>query len=225
MPSPAPQAPTPPANAGRDYAPAARRLVTTVLLFGALAAVAYWAWQQPFMAYTRTMWEISRMPPPTALPVPVQGVEPDRIADTFGAPRGSDRSHAGVDIFAERGTPVLSATRGVVTSVRESGLGGRQVWVMGPGSERHYYAHMDDWAEGLASGNVVWPGDVLGEVGDTGNARGTPPHLHYGIYGAGGALDPLPRLQAVEDEGRDEQSGGDASDGTGDAVSGTSPER
>ena len=104
---------------------------------------------------------------------------------------------ARLDIFAARGTPVGSTTRGVVSAVRESGLGGRQVWVLGPALERHYYAHLDDWREGLAVGDVVLPGDVLGYVGDTGNARGTPPHLHYGIYADGGALDPLPRLRTA----------------------------
>lgn len=136
------------------------------------------------------------MPPPTVLPVPVQGVRASRIADTFGAPRGRDRSHAGVDIFAPRGTPVLSATRGIVVSVREGGLGGRQVWVMGPGGERHYYAHLDGWRTGLETGDLVAPGDPLGMVGTTGNARGTPPHLHYGVYGKDGAYDPLPLLKA-----------------------------
>jgi murein DD-endopeptidase MepM/ murein hydrolase activator NlpD len=62
--------------------------------------------------------------------------------------------------------------------------------------ERHYYAHLDDWAEGLADRQVLQAGTTLGYVGDSGNARGTPPHLHYGIYGGQGALDPLPRLRA-----------------------------
>ena len=136
------------------------------------------------------------MPPPTALPVPVEGVRASRIADTFGAPRGSDRTHAGVDIFARRGTTVLSSTRGIVVSIRESGLGGRQVWVMGPGRERHYYAHLDDWQPGLETGDLVLAGSPLGTVGTTGNARDTPPHLHYGIYGKDGAYDPLPLLKA-----------------------------
>ena len=155
-----------------------------------------WSWQQPFMAKPRALWELSRMPPPTALPMPVQGVRASRVADTFGAPRGRDRSHAGVDIFAPRGTTVLSATRGMVVSVREGGLGGRQVWVMGPGGERHYYAHLDHWQKGLETGDLVAPGDPLGTVGTTGNARGTPPHLHYGLYGKDGAYDPLPLLKA-----------------------------
>ncbi|NDK39210.1 M23 family peptidase [Pseudoxanthomonas gei] len=158
--------------------------------------IAAWSWGQPFMAMPRTTWELARLPPPAALPVPVEGVRAARIADTFGAPRGKDRTHAGVDIFARRGTPVLSATRGIVVSVREGGLGGRQVWVLGPARERHYYAHLQDWQPGLQAGDVVGPGMQLGTVGTTGNARGTPPHLHYGIYGADGAYDPLPLLQA-----------------------------
>lgn len=116
-------------------------------------------------------------------------------ADTFGAPRGRDRSHAGIDIFAKRGTPVRSATAGVVADVSERGLGGRQVWVIGPGRERYYYAHLEDWADGLARGQVVQPGDLLGHVGDSGNAKGTPPHLHWGVYGTDGARNPLPLLR------------------------------
>ena len=183
--------------ARRDYAPAARRVVATAVVMGVLATFAYWAWQQPFMAHPRALWEIGRMPAPAALPMPVPAVAVDRVVDTWGAARGGDRSHEGVDIFAPRGTPVLSTTRGVVSSVRETGLGGKQVWVTGPAMERHYYAHLDGWAEGLAARQVVWPGDTVGYVGDSGNARGTPPHLHYGIYSDEGALDPLPRLRAT----------------------------
>ncbi|MEL1263699.1 M23 family metallopeptidase [Pseudoxanthomonas putridarboris] len=172
-----------------------RRILVTLACLAALALAAMWSWKQPFMAMPRMLWDISRASPPTALPVPVQGVEARRIADTFGAARGSDRLHQGVDIFAPRGTLVSSATRGVVVSVREGGLGGKQVWVLGPGRERHYYAHLDDWVPGLAEGQVVQAGDPLGMVGTTGNARGTPPHLHYGIYGAQGAYDPLPLLR------------------------------
>ncbi len=147
------------------------------------------------MASPRMWWDISRASPPYALPVPVDGVRARQIADTFGAPRGRDRSHAGIDIFAKRGTAVRSVTAGVIADVSERGLGGRQVWVIGPGRERYYYAHLDDWAEGLARGQVVQAGDLLGHVGDSGNAKGTPPHLHWGIYGADGARDPLPLLR------------------------------
>lgn len=188
----------------RDYAPAARRWVSTIIVVLVLAGLASWAWRQPFAFRLRTGWELSRMPAASALPVPVDGIEARGIADTFGAPRGRDRQHAGVDIFAARGTPVRSATLGIVVSVRDAGLGGRQVWVMGPGRERYYYAHLEDWFPGLGSGDVVRAGDEIGSVGDSGNASGTPPHLHFGIYGQDGARNPLPLLRAGagEDAGR-----------------------
>ena len=183
-------------SVSRDYAPLARRLLVAALLIAGLVATGWWAWQQPFMAPTRMLWEISQMPAPASLPMPVRGVNVAEVADTWGAERSGDRRHEGVDIFATRGTAVTSTTRGVVGAVREGGLGGRQVWVRGPGLENHYYAHLDGWAEHLSQGDVVLPGDVLGFVGDSGNARGTPTHLHYGIYGDDGALDPMPRLRA-----------------------------
>lgn len=162
-----------------------------------VVVAAGWAWQQPFMARARMSWELTRMPPPSSILVPVRGVRARQIADTFGAPRGSDRSHQGVDIFAARGTAVIAATPGIVASISERGLGGRQVWVAGPARQRHYYAHLEDWASGLEVGDIVQPGDVLGSVGDSGNARGTPTHLHYGIYADSGAIDPLPLMKAA----------------------------
>lgn len=185
----------------RDYAPAARRWVTVIVATMILAALAQLAWRQPFASRWRMGWDLSRMPPASALPVPVDGVRARAIADTFGAPRGRDRRHAGIDIFAARHAPVRSATRGVVASIRESGLGGRQVWILGPGRERYYYAHLEDWAPGLQAGDIVLAGDRIGGVGDSGNARGTPTHLHFGIYGAHGARDPLPLLRAGARDG------------------------
>lgn len=173
-----------------------RRWLKRLLVLAMLAAILAWAWRQPFAQALRVAWDMSRLPPPTELPVPVRGVRARDIGDTFGAPRGSDRTHAGVDIFARRGTPVLSSTRGVVVAVREGGLGGRQVWILGPARERYYYAHLENWTTGLDLGDVVEPGTALGTVGTSGNARGTPPHLHFGIYGREGAYDPLPLLRA-----------------------------
>ncbi|OOW94014.1 peptidase [Xanthomonas campestris pv. vitistrifoliae] len=190
---------TPPSPPHRVSTPSrARRLRSTVVsiaLLCVLAVAARWAWQLPIAHQLRTSWELSQMPPPAQLHVPVEGVRARQIADTFGAPRGRDRTHAGVDIFAPRGTSVVAATRGVVSAIRDQGLGGKQVWLLGPAMERHYYAHLDDWAAGLAVGDVVEPGTLLGKVGTTGNARGTPPHLHYGVYGRNGAYDPLPLLR------------------------------
>ncbi|MDB5036387.1 MAG: peptidase [Chlorobi bacterium] len=131
---------------------------------------------------------------PDALPVPVRGVRPSQLADTWGAPRSGGRRHEGIDIFARRNTPVLSATDGVISERGIDGLGGRYVMVIGSGGYRHYYAHLERWgAPGI--GDWVRAGDLIGYVGDSGNAKGTPTHLHYGIYTfIGGAIDPFPFL-------------------------------
>lgn len=127
---------------------------------------------------------------PSTLPVPVAGVRPSGLADTWGAARSGGRRHEGIDIFAGRGTPVISATRGVILRVGTNELGGKIVTVFGPGGYRHYYAHLEDYGR-FKEGDLVLPGDTIGFVGTSGNARGTPPHLHYGIYRfEGGAVNP-----------------------------------
>lgn len=151
---------------------------------------------RPYLENAWFAFQLARAEPPAHLPVPVDGVPVRRLADTWGAARGAGRSHEGIDIFAPRGTDVLSTTHGLVVRRGNNSLGGRIVTVMGPGSEFHYYAHMDDWGP-VEVGDRVAPGAVLGYVGDSGNAKGTPPHLHYGIYPrGGGAVNPYPRLTA-----------------------------
>lgn len=172
-----------------------KRGLAMLLVLTVLLGLSAWLADGPMLRVLPEAWRLWRMPPAESVPVPVQGVAARRIADTWGAGRSGGRRHEGTDIFARRGTPVTSATRGVVVRIGDGGLGGRHVWVLGPGGERHYYAHLDDWAPGLHAYQVVRAGDVLGIVGDTGNARGTPPHLHYGIYGEGGAANPHPRLR------------------------------
>jgi len=134
-------------------------------------------------------------PTPTSLPVPVEGVRPRQLRDTWGGARSEGRKHEGIDIFAKRGTPVTSSTEGIVTRVGTNRLGGLVVWVMGPGGQRHYYAHLDSYAN-VEAGMRIEAGHVVGYVGNTGNAKGTPPHLHYGIYETGGAINPYPLLRA-----------------------------
>ena len=128
------------------------------------------------------------------LAVPVAGVRVRQVSDSWHAPRSGGRQHEGQDIFAPRGTPVLSATEGYVVRVGESALGGNVVFVAGAGGRNYYYAHLDSHAPGLAAGDRVTRQTVLGYVGTTGNAAGTAPHLHFGVYAASGALDPLPLL-------------------------------
>lgn len=135
-----------------------------------------------------------RAEPPSTLLVPVAGVRRKDLRDSWNAPRSGGRHHQGIDIFARRHTPIHSTTRGVVATVGVNSLGGRIVRVLGPGGEWHYYAHLERFAP-LQKGDRVMPGTVLGYVGDSGNARGTPPHLHYGIYRPSGrAVNPYPRL-------------------------------
>ena len=133
-----------------------------------------------------------------AVPVydfPVSSKGNEAIQSFWGAVRdGGRRSHEGIDIFAPRGTPVIATTQGRVTRTGNRGLGGKQVWLRD--RERGlslYYAHLDSII--ATPGMRVAPGDTLGLVGNTGNARTTPPHLHFGIYQAfSGAVNPLPYI-------------------------------
>jgi len=132
--------------------------------------------------------------PDTKLAMPLEDVSKRAIADTWQAPRGTARRHEGQDIFAPRGTPILSATRGIILKVGENTLGGQTVSVMGSGGRIYYYAHLDSYAPGIQVGDLVTTRTVLGYVGTTGNAQGTPPHLHFGVYTPTGAINPLPLL-------------------------------
>lgn len=132
--------------------------------------------------------------PDARLAMPLENISKRQIADTWQAPRGLDRKHEGQDIFAPRGTPILSATNGYVYRIGENNLGGQTVSVIGAGGRIYYYAHLDSYAPGLGVGDRVSTRTVLGYVGTSGNAQGTPPHLHFGVYTTTGAINPLPLL-------------------------------
>jgi murein DD-endopeptidase MepM/ murein hydrolase activator NlpD len=132
--------------------------------------------------------------PDRKISMPFEDVSRRQIADTWHAPRGTDRQHEGQDIFAPKGTPILSATNGYIYKVGENNLGGQTVSVISAGGRVYYYAHLDRYAPNLAVGDPVTTRTVLGYVGTTGNASGTPPHLHFGIYTMSGAINPLPLL-------------------------------
>jgi peptidoglycan LD-endopeptidase LytH len=150
---------------------------------------------RPLAERTWFVYTLAVEQPSAALPNPLAARPTTRIVDSWGNPRTGGRRHEGIDIFAPKDTPVRSTTRGIVTRVGTNRLGGQTVWILGPGLERHYYAHLNRYAE-FREGDRVAPGDVIGYVGDTGNARGGPAHLHYGIYAHGGAQNPYPRLAA-----------------------------
>jgi len=130
------------------------------------------------------------------LAFPVDGRNMPAIQSVFGAERdGGARSHDGVDIFAPRGTPVLAAAPGIAYRIGITNLGGKVVWVRDPlRNARLYYAHLD--SQHVRNGDRIQVGDTLGFVGNTGNARTTPPHLHFGLYRTGeGPTDPTPFLR------------------------------
>lgn len=130
-----------------------------------------------------------------SLSFPVAGKGNKDAQSFWGAARDSGaRSHVGVDIFAKRGTPVVAVTDGYITRTGNSGLGGKQVWQRdGIFGYSYYYAHLDSII--TADGRQVKAGDTLGLVGSTGNAEGGAPHLHFGIYGSAGAVDPFPFIR------------------------------
>ena len=134
---------------------------------------------------------------------------PFNFASTFGAPRMTgtkyEHTHQGNDIFATGGTPLYATSRGVIARKAVAVLGGNKLWLVAADGTQYYYAHLSAYADGIEDGAVVEAGQVLGYVGDTGNARGTPPHLHFEIHpGGGAAIDPYPILDAVRrsDAGR-----------------------
>ncbi len=122
---------------------------------------------------------------------PVKGGNNDDIKSFWGDPRdGGKRKHEGIDIFAPKGTHLVAVVNGKV-ELRNGGLGGKQVWLRD--NERRiriYYAHLDEQI--ARDGQKVKTGDIVGTVGNTGNARTTSPHVHFGTYlSRRGAVDPL----------------------------------
>jgi peptidoglycan LD-endopeptidase LytH len=154
--------------------------------------------QPELLKETLYSFTISKQP---SLVFPVEGKDSRAVQSFWGDPRdGGKRSHQGVDIFASKGTPVLSASDGIVTRTGTNRLGGKVVWVSNL-KKSFYYAHLD--SQLVAAGTRVKKGEVIGLVGNTGNARTTPPHLHFGIYYSGeGAVNPLPYIKDVYPENK-----------------------
>jgi peptidoglycan LD-endopeptidase LytH len=113
--------------------------------------------------------------------MPVPGIAPTDLQNSFGAPRPDERRHIGIDIGAPRGTPVVAAMDGWVVSLSGGGAGGRGLHLLDrTGRYVFYYAHLDGYAEGLWPGRAVRRAELVGYVGTTGNA-GDWPHLHLEV--------------------------------------------
>ncbi|QJX48490.1 peptidoglycan DD-metalloendopeptidase family protein [Hymenobacter taeanensis] len=134
-----------------------------------------------------------------SLSFPVRGKNDAAVGSFWGSDRdGGARRHEGIDIFAKRGTPAIAAANGFITRVNETNLGGLVVWLADNEHGQHlYYAHLDKQL--VQPGQQVRIGDTLGLVGNTGNARTTNPHLHFGVYRSGsGAVDPFPFVRRAD---------------------------
>lgn len=142
---------------------------------------------------------------PGRLLVPVQGIRPEQLADTYNAARSQGRRHDAIDIMAMRGTPVLATASGVVLKRFQSVRGGTALYELAPDNRTiYYYAHLDRYAPGMDEGRALRQGDLVGYVGNTGNAGPGNYHLHFEIsttadprrYWAGIPQNPYPLLRA-----------------------------
>jgi murein DD-endopeptidase MepM/ murein hydrolase activator NlpD len=123
--------------------------------------------------------------------------------DTFGAPRSDVTYHHGDDIFGSLGQPLVACTDGIIFSVGFNKIGGNRLWIVDKAGNQFYYAHLSAFAINTVNGAHVKAGQVVGFMGDTGDAEGTPVHLHFEIHpvaflylGYDGAVDPTPYLDA-----------------------------
>lgn len=131
----------------------------------------------------------------TSLLMPVVGVRAIDLSDSWGDSRdGGKRRHRGIDIFAPRGTPVVAVSDGIVSYIGTQSKGGMCLWLTTEAGASFYYAHLDRWAAGLYEGMSVHSGDLLGYVGNTGNAISTPSHLHFQVTENDETVNPYPIL-------------------------------
>ncbi|MDQ5844993.1 MAG: M23 family metallopeptidase [Acidobacteriota bacterium] len=136
--------------------------------------------------------------------IPVAGVKPDQLLDTFADARSEGRAHDAIDIPAAAGTPVVAASDGEIVRLFQSDRGGTTISQLSPDKRLvFYYAHLQRYADGLYAGKFVRQGEVIGYVGDTGNAGPGNYHLHFSIaaiadpkrYWEGTNINPYPLLR------------------------------
>jgi peptidoglycan LD-endopeptidase LytH len=139
-----------------------------------------------------------------SLEIPVEGIKPSQLRDTFADSRALGRPHEAIDIMAPKGTPVHAVEDGTIAKLFTSAAGGLTIYQFDPsGTFSYYYAHLDSYAAGLREGQQVRRDQVIGYVGSTGNASASAPHLHFAIYRLdadrrwwkGEAINPYPVLK------------------------------
>lgn len=138
------------------------------------------------------------------LAVPVKGVKPEQLLDTFKDARSEGRVHDAIDIPAAAGTPVIAVAEGEIIKLFPSERGGTTIYQASKDKKLiFYYAHLQRYADGLVVGKTVWQGETIGYVGDTGNAGAGNYHLHFSImvvkdpkrYWEGTNINPYPLLR------------------------------
>jgi murein DD-endopeptidase MepM/ murein hydrolase activator NlpD len=148
---------------------------------------------------------------PTKLLIPVVGIKPEQLTDTFKAARSEGRVHDAIDIPAAQGTPVIAVTDGRIAKLFYSERGGITIYQLDPDNKTiYYYAHLDRYADGLTENQQVKRGQVIGYVGNTGNAGPGNYHLHFSIsivtdpkrYWDGVNIDPYPILHGDVTKGQ-----------------------
>jgi len=141
---------------------------------------------------------------PNGLIIPVEGVRPDQLHDTFSESRFEGRVHDAIDIAAPLGTPVLAAADGTIVKLFHSERGGTTIYQLSADNKFvYYYAHLDRYAEGLTEGHFAKQGENIAHVGNTGNAGAGNYHLHFSIalisdpkrYWEGVNINPYPLLK------------------------------
>jgi peptidoglycan LD-endopeptidase LytH len=139
-----------------------------------------------------------------SLIIPVAGVRPDQLLDTYSDARSEGRTHDAIDIMAPAETPVIAAADGKILKLFQSERGGTTIYQLSANQDLvFYYAHLSHYAEGLAEGSLIKQGQVIAYVGDTGNAGAGNYHLHFSIavvsdpkrYWEGTNINPYPLLQ------------------------------
>jgi murein DD-endopeptidase MepM/ murein hydrolase activator NlpD len=152
---------------------------------------------------TTTTTTTTAAPPATTAPPPPSSGGACPVAgavlfgDTWGDPRSGGRSHQGVDMMAAAGTPLAAIYSGTV-SLKINSLGGNTIWLTSGSGDQYYYAHLQSYASGLASGQSVSEGQIIGTVGSSGNASANFPHLHFEYHpGGGSAVNPYPLVKSI----------------------------
>ncbi len=159
----------------------AKRGFTFIFLFGLIAGCTSTPTQKSrSTAYVNSSYykSLKHTSLSQRLPMPIEGVSREQLIDTWGNARSHGRSHLGIDILTKRGTPILSTTHGIVVAITTGGAGGKMITIVSDALSQHYYAHLDRFGK-FEVGDIVNVGDIIGYVGNSGNA--TTYHLHYGI--------------------------------------------